>query len=106
MMPRLFGNDFLAPVEIYMRDLSPEEQSRRQTEIRRTQSEMFALQSDKSRLERKQSDMTVEIRHIRTELSHLQADLEEKEASLRSLAREIELADEAAVRAKKHINSL
>lgn len=90
-----------------MRDVStPEEQMHRQTEIRRSQAEMFALRSDKSRLEGKHSDLIAEIRRIRTELAHLEADLEEKEAARRSLAREIELADEAAVRAKKHMDLL
>lgn len=90
-----------------MRDtLTPEEQTRRQTEIRRSQSEMFGLQSDKSRLKRKQDDLIAEIRRTRTEASHLQADLEEKEAALRSLTREIELADESMTRTKKHIDTL
>lgn len=90
-----------------MRDtLTPEEQARRQTEIRRTQSEMFALQSDKSRLKRKQDDLIAEIRRTRTEAAHLQADLEEKETALRSLTREIELADESMARTKKHIDTL
>lgn len=90
-----------------MRDAStPEEQIHRQTEIRRSQTEMFALQSDKSRLKRKQDDLVAEIRRSRAELAHLGASVEEKEAALRSLTREIELADELLTRAKKHIDTL
>lgn len=90
-----------------MRDAStPEEQVRRQTEIRRSQTEMFALQSDKSRLKRKQDDLVAEIHRSRAELAHLGASVEEQEAALRSLTREIELADELLTRAKKHIDTL
>lgn len=89
-----------------MRDTTPEGQLRHQSEIRHSQTELFELQSDKSRLKRKQDDLTIEIRRLRSELSHLGASLEEKMAAERSLAREIELADDVIMRTKKHMDSL
>jgi len=67
---------------------------------------LFSLQADRKRLEQKRSGVQAEIRRIRLEITHLKASLEEEEIALQSATREVELIDEAIVRAKKHINSL
>jgi len=89
-----------------MRDGTIEEEARRQTEIRSSQMTLFSLQADRKRLEQKRSGVQAEIRRIRLEITHLKASLEEEEIALQSATREVELIDEAIVRAKKHINSL
>ena len=85
---------------------TPEEESHRQTEMRRSQTGLFSLESDRNRLKRKESELAAEVRRMQSELSHLEASLQENEMALRSLSREIELADEAIVREKKHMNTL
>ncbi len=87
-------------------NLTAEEQSRRQTESRRSQLDMFALQSDKARLARKHDDLKAEMRRMQTDLAHLKSSLAEKTEAERLLVREIEQTDETLSRAKKHLDTL
>ena len=85
---------------------TPEEEAVRQTAVRRSQTGLFSLESDRSRLKRKEDALATEIRRMQSDMAHLEASLKESEMALRSLAREIELADEAIIREKKHMNTL
>ena len=85
---------------------TPEEEAERQTAVRRSQTGLFSLESDRNRLKRKESDLAAEVRRMQGDASRLEASLKESEMALRSLSREIELADEAIMREKKHMNTL
>lgn len=87
-------------------DLTEEEQSERQTKIRRSQMEMFAMQSDKGRLVRKQNLLKEEIRKMKIDLGHLKVSLEEKIKAEALLEREIMQIDEELIRAKKQMDTL
>lgn len=87
-------------------NLTDEERSRRQTDIRNAQTEMFVLQSDKKRMERKHNDLLAEISEMQRDLAHLKASLAEKLEAERALAKEIAMIDEALAHTKKQMDTL
>ncbi|HLC95459.1 MAG TPA: hypothetical protein VJH89_03140 [Patescibacteria group bacterium] len=91
---------------MYNHDSTTEKTSHRQADLRQAELEMFELQSNKDILTRKHTDLISDIRRMKTDITHLKQTLEEKMTEEHSLAREIELAEEALARAKKHRNTL
>lgn len=89
-----------------MKGALSQEQMQHQSAVRNSQLTQFSLQSDKKRLERKRSDLEAEVRQTQLEIGHLKASLEAKGMALRSVIREIELADEVLMREKKRMNTL